>query len=127
MPKGKVRVYKSDGDDIEFIGEDLIDHTPKDEKIKLKIGKAFDIVVNEKRVESTKVSDKVSDQYFETTIKNHKDEDIVVEVERSLGYQWRVLKNNFKYEKVDAHKIVFQIPVKASGETVLKYKIRYTK
>jgi len=53
MPQGKARLYKSDGESVEFIGEDMIEHTPKDEKIKLKVGDAFDIVVEdvEKRLQ----------------------------------------------------------------------------
>jgi len=126
MPKGKVRVYKSDGDALEFIGEDLIDHTSKNEKVKLKIGEAFDIVVNDVQTENKRISDRVSEQEYEITIKNKKNESIVVDVERSLGLNWTVLNSSLDYKKIDSQNILFKVPVKAEGETVLKYKVRYT-
>ena len=64
MPKGKVRVYKSDGESIEFVGEDLIDHTPKNETIKLKIGDAFDVLAEEKQVNHKKITNRVYEQDF---------------------------------------------------------------
>ena len=56
MPRGKVRVYKSDGESLEFVGEDLIDHTPRKEKVKLKIGDAFDIVADEVQTVNKQIS-----------------------------------------------------------------------
>lgn len=125
MPKGKVRVYKSDGNSLEFIGEDLIDHTPRNEKVKLKIGDAFDIVVEEKQTENNKISDRVNEQAYEIKIKNRKKEDITVEVERYLGLYWEVLSSSHSYEKKDAQNITFKIPVAKDGETVLSFKVRY--
>lgn len=125
MPKGKVRVYKSDGDALEFIGEDLIDHTPKEEEIKLRIGEAFDIVVEEVQTENKKISSKVNEQSYEITFKNRKKENITVEVERMLGFNWEILNTSHDFKKKDAQNIVYQIPIKADGETVLKFKVRY--
>jgi len=125
MPKGKVRVYKSDGDALEFIGEDLIDHTPKKEKVKLKIGEAFDIVVEDVQTENKKITNKVYEQTYEVTITNRKKEDIVVDVERMLGFNWEVLSSSIKFEKKDSKTILFKVPVKADAKTVLKYKVRY--
>lgn len=125
MPKGKVRVYKSDGDALEFIGEDLIDHTPKKETVKLKIGEAFDIVADDIQTENKKITDRVYEQAYEVTITNRKKEDIVVEVERNMGFNWEILNSSLKFEKKDSQKIQFQVPVKADSKTVLKYKVRY--
>lgn len=125
MPKGKVRVYKSDGEALEFVGEDLIDHTPKKEKVKLKIGEAFDIVVDDIQTENKKITDRVYEQAYEVTITNRKNEDIVVEVERNLGFNWEILSSSLSYNKKDSQKIEFQVPVKADAKTVLKYKVRY--
>ena len=127
MPKGKVRVYKSDGDALEFIGEDMIDHTPKKEKVKLKIGEAFDIVVNDVQTENRKITDRVYEQSYEVTITNRKKEDIVVVVERMMGLNWEILSSSLKYEKKDSQKILFKVPVKADAKTVLKYKVRYVR
>ncbi len=126
MPKGKVRVYKSDGETIEFIGEDMIDHTPNKEKVKLRIGDAFDVVAEEIQTENNKITDRVYEQAYEIKLKNRKKEDIVVEVERNLGLYWTVLSSSINYEKKDSQNIIFKVPVKADDETVLKFKVRYT-
>ena len=126
MPKGKVRVYKSDGDALEFIGEDMIDHTSKKETVKLKIGEAFDIVVTDVQTVHNKITDRVYEQEYEITIKNKKDENIVVDVERSLGLNWKILSSTLDYKKLNSQNILFKVPVKADGKTVLKYKVRYS-
>ena len=126
FPKGKVRVYKSDGESIEFIGEDLVDHTPKNEDIKLKIGEAFDIRVEEVQTEQKKISNRVYEQEYEITFKNRKSEEITIDVEKNLGYNWEVLNSNIDYKKKDAMTISWQVPVKANGENTLKYRVRYS-
>ncbi len=125
MPKGKVRMYKSDGESIEFVGEDLIDHTPRNETIKLKIGDAFDILAEEKQVEHKKITDRVHENVYEIKIKNRKKEDIVVEVERHLGINWEILNSSLSYKKKNVSTIVFQVPVKENDATVLRFKVRY--
>ena len=72
MPKGKVRVYKSDGESLEFVGEDMIDHTTIKEKVRLKIGDAFDIVAEEVQTENIQISSKVWEQVFEITLQGVK-------------------------------------------------------
>ncbi len=125
MPKGKVRMYKSDGKTLEFIGEDLIDHTPKNEKVRLKLGQAFDVVVEDVQTENKKITDRVWEQAYEVKFKNRKKEDITVEVERFLGLNWEVLSSSIDYQKKDAQNIIFKVPVSQDGETVLKFKVRY--
>ena len=125
MPEGKVRVYKSDGESLEFVGEDMIDHTPKDEKVRLKIGDAFDITAREVQTDNKRISDKVSEQAYEITFKNHKKENIVIEVQRYLGLNWEVLSSSINYQKKDSQNIIFKVPVAKDGETVLKFRIRY--
>lgn len=125
MPKGKVRVYKSDGESVEFIGEDFVDHTPKNEIIKLKIGDAFDVLAEEKQVEHKKITDRVYEQTFEVKIKNRKKEKVTVEVERNLGLNWEILSSSLNYTKKNAQTITFQVPVSKDDETVLTYKVRY--
>ncbi len=125
MPKGKVRVYKSDGDAVEFIGEDLVDHTPRKEDIKLKIGEAFDIVVEEKQTENRKISDRVYERAWEIEFKNRKNESVVIDVEKALGFGWTVLSSSHEFEKKDAQNITFKVPVSADDETVLKLKVRF--
>ena len=125
MPKGKVRMYKSDGNTLEFVGEDLIDHTPRNEQVRLKIGEAFDVVVEDIQTENKKITDRVWEQAYEVKFKNRKNEDITVEVERFLGINWEILNSSLPYEKKDAQNILFKVPVPEDGETVLKFKVRY--
>jgi len=126
MPKGKFRVYKSDGESVEFIGEDLIDHTAKKESVKLKIGDAFDIVVEETQTDNVKITDKVYEQTWEVKLKNKKKENIDVDVERALGSFWNITYSNFDYTKKNSSTALFKIPVKADSEVVLQYKVKYT-
>ncbi|MEI7811689.1 MAG: DUF4139 domain-containing protein [Ignavibacteria bacterium] len=126
MPKGKVRVYKSDGKSVEFIGEDMIDHTPREETIKLKTGDAFDIVAEETQTENKRITDRVYEQSWEIKLKNRKKEDITVEVERFPGLNWEILSSSINFNKKDAQTITFQVPVKKNDETVLKFKMRYS-
>jgi hypothetical protein len=125
MPKGKVRVYKSDGESLEFVGEDMIDHTTKKEKVKLKIGDAFDIVAEEVQTENKQISTKVWEQEFELTFKNRKKEDVVIEVERNLGTNWEILKSSIDYKKKDAFSVTFNVPVKTDSEKKLTFRVRY--
>ncbi len=126
MPKGKFRVYKSDGESVEFIGEDMIDHTAKKENVKLKIGEAFDIVVEETQTDNKKITDKVYEQTWEVKIKNRKKDDINVDVEKYLGNYWEVTYNSLDFTKKNASTVNFNVPVKADSETVLKYKVKYS-
>ena len=126
MPKGKVRLYKSDGETVEFIGEDMIDHTPKNEKVSLEIGKAFDVVAEEVQTDKRQITDKIYDESFKITIKNRKDENIVVEVEKSLWGFWEVTKTSMQYDKKNAQTILYKVPVKKDSETVVTFTIRYT-
>ena len=126
MPKGKVRMYKSDGKTLEFVGEDLIVHTPRNEKVRLKIGQAFDVVVEDVQTENKKITDRVSEQAYEVKFKNRKKEDITVEVERPLGLNWEILSSSLAYEKKDAQNVIFKVPVPQNGETVLKFRVRYS-
>lgn len=124
LPKGKARINKRDIKSVEFIGEDFINHTPKDEKVKLYIGDAFDIVAEDKTVSQRKISDRVNEYEFENTFKNRKNEDIVIEMERNFGSNWQILSSNIPYEKKDAFTVIFKVPVKKNSEAKLEYKVR---
>lgn len=126
LPKGKIRIYKTDGNSNEFVGEDLIDHTPNKETLKLKIGDAFDVLAEESQTDHKKISDKVYEDTYKVTLKNRKEQNISVEVERSLGLNWEVLDSSIKYVKKDAQTITFIVPVNKNDETTLKYTVRYS-
>ncbi len=125
LPKGLVRMNKSDGKSIEFIGEDMIDHTPRNELIKLKVGEAFDVLANEIEKESVKISDNVREVTYQIILKNRKNEDITIEVERFLGWNWTVLSSTYDYSKKDAKNIIFKVPVKKNSNSILEFKVRF--
>lgn len=124
MPKGKVRVYKKDQDDaLQFIGEDEIDHTPRDEKIRLYIGDAFDLVGEHKQTNMVHVSSRVSRASYEITLRNHKDTDVtIVAVEHAYG-DWTILNSSMQYTKKDSHTFEFSVKVPANGEAKVTYEI----
>jgi hypothetical protein len=130
LPKGRVRVYKKDTDgSLILAGEDNIDHTPKDEKVRVKMGEAFD-VVGERKQTDTKLDTRGRrvQESFEIKLRNHKDSDVVVTVvERFHGYLgWKFEAQSHKHEKKDSQTAEFQIPVKKDGETVLTYTVKYS-
>lgn len=126
MPKGTVKIYKKDKAGKEqFVGEDTIAHTPKDEKIKLKTGNAFDIVGEYKLTNYKRVSKDVIEETYEVTIKNHKkNEDVTVYFYENTWGDWKITDTKAKYTKIDAATIEFPVSVKADGETVISYTIR---
>ena len=126
LPKGKIRIYKTDGESNEFIGEDLIDHTPNKERIKLRIGNAFDVLAEESQTDHRKISSKVFEDTYQITLKNRKQEDITVEVERNLGLNWEIINSSLKYTKKNAQTIIFEVPVQKDSETKLTYTVRYS-
>jgi len=130
LPKGKIRVYKADVDkSLEFVGEDLIDHTPKDEKVRVFLGNAFDIVGERKRTDFKQISKDVTEESFEIKLRNHKEEAVeVVVVEHLYFYtEWEIIESNFKYEKKDAGTIEFKIPLAKDEEKIINYTVRYTR
>ena len=130
LPQGRVRVYKKDTDDaLEFIGEDSIDHTPKDENIRVKMGNAFDIVGERKRVNFLMNSPKNTFQEtFEIKLRNHKDEPVkVVVVEHLYRWNsWNISDASQKWQKKDAQTIEFEVPVDKDGEAVVTYTVKYS-
>ncbi len=124
MPAGKVRLYKADGESIEFIGEDKIDHTPREEKVSLRIGDAFDIVVEDQIMSSKRIGDYITEATYRIVLKNRKSEDIVVDVERYLGVNWEIIDKTHDYEKKNASTVLFHIPVAKGKETTLEFFVR---
>jgi hypothetical protein len=126
LPKGTVRVYKEDKDgSLQFIGEDRIDHTPKDEKFKTKIGEAFDVVGERVQTDYKHLGRNLFEVAFEVSLRNHKNEDIKVLVEEPIPGDWEMLSNTHPYEKLSAHLIRFEVPVAKDKEVKVKYRIRF--
>jgi hypothetical protein len=126
LPKGTLRVYKADGDgSLQFIGEDRIDHTPKDEMVKIKMGDAFDVVAERKQTDWRKIADNLYEAAFEISLRNHKDEPVTVSVIEPMMRDWEILTSSHTHKKVEAHTAQFEIPVAKDGETKLTYRVRY--
>jgi len=126
LPKGTIRVYKEDKDgSLQFIGEDRIDHTPKDEKFKIKIGEAFDVIGERVQTDYKRLGRNLFEVAFEVSLRNHKTEDIKVLVEEPIPGDWEMLSNTHPYEKLSAHLIRFQVPVVKDKEEKVKYRIRF--
>ena len=127
MPSGTVRVYQSDSrGGVQFVGEDRIDHTPKDEALNLKIGNAFDVVCERKQTDFQKVGGNVYEVEYEVTLRNHKDTPVTVEVNEPIGGTWRMLNASHSWEKTSAWAAQFKVPVAKDGAATLKYRVRVT-
>jgi len=125
LPAGNVRVYQKDSrGGILFIGEDRIDHTPKDEMVTVHIGNAFDVISERKQTDYKRVDMHTWEMEFEITLRNHKDSPIVVEVNEPIGGDWKMLSNSYDYTKTSAWAAQFKVPVAKNGTSVLKYRIQ---
>jgi len=125
LPAGNFKIFKTQGKDTELLGASNIAHTPRDEKIDIVIGSAFDLLAEEKLVASFQVSKNVSENEYQVIIKNRKNEAAQVEVTSNLGTNCEILSSNYKYEKLNAGAYKFVVPAKANGETPLNFKVRY--
>ncbi len=129
LPKGTIRVYKADADGSnQFIGEDNIDHTPKDETLRLNIGNAFDVVGERKQTNFTKIGDRAIEETYQITLRNHKKETVEVRaVERLYRWSnWEIRQTNQEYTKTDSQTIEYRVNVPANGEKIVTYTVRYT-
>jgi hypothetical protein len=125
LPAGTVRVYQADSKGgIQFVGEDRIDHTPKDETLKIHVGDAFDVVCERQEMDYKKIATNVIELEYQITLRNHKDSAVTVEVREPIGGDWEVLNSNFKWTKLDATTLGFSIPVEKDGTATLDYRVR---
>src|SRR5439155_4284737 len=130
LPKGKVKVYRRDVDGRnEFIGEDQVDHTPKDETVRLYTCNAFDLV-GERRQTNFKVDSNSHwvDESFEIKVRNHKKQRVEVRVLEHLyrWLQWEITTGSMEHRKVDARTIEFRPAIAGGGEAVIRYTVHYT-
>jgi hypothetical protein len=129
LPAGKVRVYKKDTDSaLEFIGEDRIDHTPSDERIRLLLGNAFDLTAERNLMDDHSVSPRASEQTVEIVFKNHKKEEVTILAVERFGGNWKIIKSTLEYRKKDAYRAEFDIPIPpGGGEVKLGYTVLITR
>ncbi len=126
LPAGVVRMMKRDTDgSIELIGEDNLGHTPKDEIVKLTVGKAFDIACEQVQKDRRQISSKVWEEDWEVSIRNHKAEPVTVRVVKRLWGFWDITQSSHTFIKKDASTAWFEIPVDKDKETKLTFTVRY--
>ena len=125
LPKGVIRVYKADkSGQKQFVGEDSIDHTPRDEKVRVKLGEAFDVVGDRKQMSWKGFGSCTSESEWEVSLRNHKDTAVVVEDVEPIGGDWEVLSESQPHQKKDAFTFTFDVQIPAKGETKVKYRVR---
>ena len=129
LPKGRVRFYRRDDDgQLEFTGENDIDHTPKDETIRLYTGNAFDMTGERTRTDyRSDFNARWIDESFEIKVRNHKSEPVDVRIVEHLyrWTSWDILKNSESFKKLDNRTIEFLVQVPADGEKAVNYKVHY--
>ncbi len=129
LPKGTLRVYKADSDGgSQFVGEDNIDHTAKDETIRLNIGNAFDVVGERKQTNFTKINDRTIEESYQIKVRNHKTDAVEVRIVEHLSRwsNWQVTQSNQDYTKTDSQTIEFRVKVTPDSEGTANYTVRYS-
>lgn len=125
LPKGVIRVYKADqSGSKQFVGEDQIDHTARDEKLRIKLGQAFDVVAERKQLKTTQLGQCQNESSWEITLRNHKATAETVEIEEPTGGDFQVTASSHPPRKDSATKLVFEVAVPAHGETKVTYTVR---
>src|SRR6267154_2990948 len=126
LPAGTVRLYKKDDKgNQQFIGEDKIDHTPKDEDVRVKVGDAFDIVAERKQTDyKVIVSGHLYEYAYEIKIRNHKEGPVTVVVNEPIGGDWEMVSSTFEASKTAAFAAQFNVPLAKDGEATLSYRVR---
>ncbi|HEX4823117.1 MAG TPA: DUF4139 domain-containing protein [Candidatus Polarisedimenticolaceae bacterium] len=124
LPKGVVRVYKKDKSGAEqFVGEDQIDHTPKDEMVRLQVGDAFDVVAERSQTDYKAVSPRELETAWSLSLRNRKDEDVVVTVREPMAGDWKLISSSIPGQKIDQSTLEFQVPVPKGKEVKLVYRV----
>lgn len=131
LPKGKLRVYKTDEADgtLEFLGEDLIDHTARNEKVSVRLGQAFDVVGERTQTDFTiDTSRRTMTESIKVEIRNRKAEAATVIVREQLyrWTNWEIANASDEYTKVNARTIEWELEVPANGTKTITFQVRYS-
>jgi len=125
LPAGRARIFKADSDgSMILLGEDRIDHTPKDETVKLTVGYAFDITAEQKIVNYEKLSDRVEERTYAIELRNHKGTDVTITVDKKLYGDWEIKNQSHPFDKIDANTAQFKISVSAHGKEKVTFSVR---
>jgi hypothetical protein len=130
LPKGRVRFYKQDEDkQLEFTGENLIDHTPKDETLRVYTGNAFDLIGERRRTNyKLDTSKKSVDESFEIKLRNHKTDPVEIRVVEHLfrWFTWDITEKSDPFVKTNAQTAEFRVQLKPDEEKTLRYTAHYS-
>lgn len=125
LPAGIVRVYARDSRGAaQFVGEDRIDHTARNEKVRLKLGEAFDITADRKQTNWRKLGESSAEASFQVEIRNAKDEAVTVRVQEPLPGDWEMMKESHRHTKESAQVASWNVDVPAGGVATLDYTVR---
>jgi hypothetical protein len=124
LPAGIVRVYQADTAGAQqFVGEDRIDHTPRDERLRIQVGEAFDVVGERRQTDYRALGSCASESGWRIEVRNHKDEAVEVEVVEPASGDWRIVRSSQAAEKIDAHTFRFVVQVPARGAETIEYLV----
>jgi hypothetical protein len=130
LPKGRVRFYRRNDDgQIEFTGENVIDHTPRDETVRIYTGNAFDLTGERTRTNYVLETNKnTASESFEIKVRNHKKEPVEIRVVEHLyrALTWDISSSSGEYKKTDSHTIEFPITIAPDAEKTISYTAHYT-
>jgi hypothetical protein len=125
LPAGIVRLYKADSrGNLQFLGEDRVDHTPRDEKVRLWIGDAFDVVATRRVVADRGIDVHTREVTVEITLRNHKAVPADVSIVEHFASEWRILATSHPNEREDAGTGVWKLRLPADGEVKVTYTAR---
>jgi len=124
LPSGTIQLYQRDSEgSLQFIGEDTIEHTPKDEEVQLQGGEAFDILAERIQTDYKKITSKLHESGWEITLRNRKEEDITVGILEPLLGNWQILSSSHPYKKVDAFTVRFDVAIPKGEEVKVTYRV----
>lgn len=130
LPKGTMRVYKKDNQgNAQFVGEDSIDHTPKNEVVRLKLGNAFDVTADKKQIDFKTLprpakGNSLFESAYEIVLKNAKKERVTVTVQEPIPADWKIMKESHPSQKATSNTAVWKIEIPAEGKTTLTYRVQ---
>jgi hypothetical protein len=125
LPAGTIRVYESDSQGgTQFVGEDNISHTPKDETLRIHVGDAFDVICERKQMDYKRLASNLYELEYQISLRNHKVSPVTVEVREPVGGDWEVVNSNYTPAKLDSTTLGFTIPVEKDGSATLDYRVR---
>lgn len=125
LPAGIMRVYQADQSGmLQFAGEDFLEHTPKDEEVRLRLGEAFDVIGERIQTDFQRYTDRITACAYRITLRNHKETEVPVDIIETFSGDWEMVEQSHPFVKRDAQTAVFSVAVPADGDVEVKYRVR---